>query len=386
MRYDDSVTTYAACLTPPGSAAIAVIAVHGPKAWTITRALFRPAGSSERLLPESIEPPRFWYGKLTGDAADEVVLFFRRLQPVPSVEIHCHGGRQMISLILETLASHGVQVCSWQELERIGSDDPLYAEAVMALAEARTARTAAILLDQFHGALGGSIDAVLAALEQGDIAMATDLLESLVRYIPLGQHLTSPWRVVIAGAPNVGKSSLVNALAGYQRSIVSPVPGTTRDAVVTTIAIDGWPIELTDTAGLHVSGEDLEQQGMERARQAVSQADLCIWLLDAAAPPVWPDERVASPLLAVNKIDLPPVWSIEQAAEAVHVSALTGTGLQELCDSISRRLVPAPPPVGTGIPFTPEFCQRIEQAWSNCKAGRIEIVIELLAKRLLKRK
>src|SRR5207302_2223379 len=115
------------------------------------------------------------------------------------------------------------------------------------------------------------------ALDRGNVDEATQLLGSLVRFAALGRHLTQPWRVAVMGAPNVGKSSLVNALAGYQRSIVAPTPGTTRDVVTTLIAVDGWPIELADTAGLHTQAGDLEGQGIARARAAAGEADLCLW-------------------------------------------------------------------------------------------------------------
>src|SRR5439155_711085 len=113
------------------------------------------------------------------------------------------------------------------------------------------------------------------------------ILKELKSRTRLGRHLTNPWRVVVAGAPNVGKSSLVNALAGYARCVVSPTPGTTRDVVSTLIAVDGWPIELLDTAGLRLPGENLEQQGIALARAAVESADLCLWVIDASASPIW---------------------------------------------------------------------------------------------------
>src|SRR4029453_3197945 len=99
-------------------------------------------------------------------------------------------------------------------------------------------------------ALGGAVRQVVAEITREDWSDAVELLGAVLEFAELGQHLTAPWRVVLAGPPNVGKSSLINALAGYQRTIVSHVPGTTRDVVTTTTAIDGWPVELADTAGL----------------------------------------------------------------------------------------------------------------------------------------
>ena len=357
--------TYAACLTPPGSAAIAVVGVRGTEAWTVVRALFRPAVQPDGPLPETVPSPRFWFGKLTGAVADEVVLVVRQFEPVPSVEIHCHGGRQVVELVLKTLVGHGVEVCPWQQLERLSGDDPLRSEAAIALAEARTTRTAGILLEQYHGAFARAWNEVESLLQQGETDQAAALLEPLVQRCALGRHLTIPWQVVIAGPPNVGKSSLVNALAGYQRSVVSPVPGTTRDVVGTTIAIDGWPVELFDTAGLHAAGEDLEKEGIERAQQAIASADLCLWLLDASAPAIGPGEEIPAPLLVINKIDLPPAWPLVEATGAVPVSARTGEGLEDLCDAINRRLVPAPPPPGAAVPFTPELCDQVSRLAAN---------------------
>src|SRR5262249_21504979 len=154
-----------------------------------------------------------------------------RAGPVPWLELHCHGGREVVRLFLELLEARGVRACSWQELDRLTADDPLQAQAAAALASALTSRTASILLDQQQGAFRRAAEAVRAALQRGERDEACPLVAELERHTSLGRRLTAPWRVAVAGAPNVGKSSLVNALAGYQRSIVSAVPGTTRDVV-----------------------------------------------------------------------------------------------------------------------------------------------------------
>jgi tRNA modification GTPase len=176
--------------------------------------------------------------------------------------------------------------------------------------------------------------------------------------------------VVVAGPPNVGKSSLVNALAGFQRSVVAETPGTTRDVVGTLLAIDGWPIELIDTAGLRGDTEGVEEEGVRRAVLAARSADLCLWVADAsAAPPASPPTPGA--LLVVNKIDLPAGWDLDSLPGALRVSAKTGAGLAELCDALSRRLVPAVPAPGAAVPFTPEWCDRIEQAALHVAAGDV---------------
>src|SRR5262249_61072583 len=125
--------------------------------------------------------------------------------------------------------------------------------------------------------------------------------EDVTPWSGLGEHLTKPWRVVIAGAPNAGESSLLNALAGYQRSIVAPTPGTTRDVVTLILAIDGWPVEFADTAGLREAGETLGGQGNGQAREAVTKGDLCLWVLGSTCGPGFPPGGVRSVLLVVDK-------------------------------------------------------------------------------------
>jgi tRNA modification GTPase len=280
-----SQPTYAACLTPPGTGGIAVIAVWGLRALSTVESLFRARSaskcSSNHLLALRAPDGRFFLGRFGGEIADEVVLSVKQTEPVPSVEIHCHGGAEVVRLLLESLQHRGVEVCTWQEWEARSGDEPLRAAAAVALTEARTVRTAAILLDQYHGAFDQAVREIIAALDKEDIEYAGERLDELAHFADLGRHLTRPWRVVVAGPPNVGKSSLVNALAGYQRAVVSATPGTTRDVVTTEIAVDGWPIELADTAGLRDSGEVLELQGIAQARTAADAADLCLWLLDA---------------------------------------------------------------------------------------------------------
>src|ERR1051326_3485894 len=205
--------TYVACLTPSGVGAIATLAVRGPQAWTVMCDLFRPRSP----LPAQPMIGPIWLGRLGAELADEAVLSVKQIQPVPWVEVHCHGGREVIRLLLEAFSASGVRLCSWQEFETLTNPDPVDAQAAHALANAFTFRVAAVLLDQQQGAFRRAVQAIVSALEQADTTTVTRALEELQRRTNVGRRLTTPWRVVIAGAPNVGKSSLVNALAGYQR-------------------------------------------------------------------------------------------------------------------------------------------------------------------------
>jgi len=354
--------TLAACLTPPGTGAIAVVAVRGPRAWEAVQPLFASGmGSGPRQTP-TLEPDRCYLGRFGDAFADEVVLAVKRVHPTPWLELQCHGGVEVVRMCLEALDRRGVAICPWQQLLRITTDNPLRAAAEVVLAHTPTARTAAIVLDQCHGAFEAALRAILAAHAEGKADAAGRLIAELARYIPVGRHLMRPWRLVIAGAPNVGKSSLANALAGYPRSVVSPVPGTTRDVVASRLAIAGWPVELADTAGLREGIETVEAAGIHRARETASMADLCLWVLDGSSQPVWPDLAAANLHFAINKADLPAAWDWQQAAGAVCVSALAGKGVAELAESLEGWLVPDPPPAGAAVPFTPELCDEVREA------------------------
>jgi tRNA modification GTPase len=376
--HTSEVPTYAACLTPSGTGAIATLAVRGPAAWEVSRALFQPR--SGKALPLEPLAGSIWLGRFGEATRDESVLVVKRGHPTPAVELHCHGGREVVHLLLELLEARGCLVCSGLELERIATPDPLRPVAAAALVEARTARTAAILLEQYHGAFAGAVQAILAAIDAGDTARSAVLLGNLAQWTSLGRHLVTPWRVTVAGAPNVGKSSLVNALAGYQRCIVAATPGTTRDVVTTVLALDGWPVEVADTAGLRSTATDeLEGQGIDLALSAAAGADLCLWVLDASAAPVWPAASLPNLRFIINKVDLPASWNFEAAREAPRVSAQTGVGIAELCRTVAQWLLPVAPTPGTPLPFTPLLCQRVEESQQHLAAGRRAEARALLA-------
>jgi tRNA modification GTPase len=179
-------------------------------------------------------------------------------------------------------------------------------------------------------------------------------LESLLHRANIGLHLVHPWRVVIAGPPNVGKSSLLNALLGYERAIVFDQPGTTRDVVAAQAALDGWPIELFDTAGLRESRDALEAAGIDLARQKLAEADLVLLVFDASASWTPADAEMLSQwpsaLVVHNKCDLAPVPF--DRPTGLLTSALTGERIGELIEQIIARLVLESPRPGDAVPFT----------------------------------
>jgi tRNA modification GTPase len=378
-------TNRVAVLTPEGTGAIATVALVGPDAWQLARRRFKSAPG--RPLPDEPAPGATWFGHLDGEVADEVVL---TVPPGPGparIEIHCHGGRQVVGWSVESFRSDGCVEATWQEVQPalVPPDGDLRAWAF--LPHAATTRTAAVLLDQCYGSFLRATQTAMAALDAGNRNVAQQTLAALARYAPAGRHLVEPWHVVVVGAPNVGKSSLINALAGYQRSVVAPVPGTTRDVVTVSLAFAGWPIELADTAGLHESPDELEREGMARARAALASADLCLWLLDTTCHPVGPTHRLLEEigasrenmLFVLTKMDQKPTWDLRGMPQAVRVSSKHGDGIDELMQRVVRRLVPDEPPPGAAVPFTPELSKQVEEACRLVRAGELQSAAAVLA-------
>lgn len=337
--------TRVSVLTPPGTGAIATVAVVGPQAWELVRAKFRPAKGT---LPESPPLHRFWYGNLGDGAGDEVIVAVRHVEPDVCVEIHCHGGRRVVRWVVEQFGapSPPIRLPSGEMGVDVRALDPL--------TRATTTRTASILLDQYHGAYTRAIESIRANWPN-----SREQLQRLVALAPLGRHLVEPWKVVIAGPPNVGKSSLINALAGYQRSVVAPIAGTTRDVVTAQVAFDGWPVELSDTAGLRDATESLEAAGIKLAKARLESADLIVWVIDLSEPtPALPD--FTPHLIVGNKCDV-----ASTRAGLLPVSATTGAGIAELITAIVTRLVPVSPEPGEAVPFTPELADQVERALAS---------------------
>ncbi len=148
----EGTPTWIACLTPPGQSALATLGLYGPRAWPALRKLFRRHRGDE--LPEEPTSGRFWLGRLGGEVADEVVVAVKQSEPQPWLEVHGHGGREVVRFLLELFREQGLQSCGWEDFLRKTSADALSAEAAIALSQAATLRTASILLDQQQGALG----------------------------------------------------------------------------------------------------------------------------------------------------------------------------------------------------------------------------------------
>jgi len=287
-----------------------------------------------------------------GESSEEIVACRRDDR---RVEIHCHGGSQASEAILRVLSAAGARRLDWRTWLRESLGVSTATEARIALAEAPTERTARILLDQMQGALSREVETAAALIRSGDLTAAGERLAGLLSRAELGLRLTCSWRVVLAGEPNVGKSTLVNALVGYQRAVVFDQPGATRDVVTATAALDGWPVQFADTAGLRAAENPLEAAGVERARRELADCDLPLLVFDASRPWSPADETLRAPfphaLLVHNKRDLAPP-SDSDRPPGINTCALSGHGLPELIAAIVERIVPEPPAAGEGVPFT----------------------------------
>jgi tRNA modification GTPase len=269
-----------------------------------------------------------------------------------------------VALVAEALVALGAERRQPVAWVRQGARSTIAAEAQVDLARAPTVRTAEILLEQAEGALENDLRRLLQRLD--DPSTALDLLDALIRRAEPGLRLVNGWRVVLAGRPNVGKSRLLNALAGFERAIVDPSPGTTRDVVSIRTAFDGWPVELADTAGLRPARDaDLvEASGIALARTHQKEADLVLVVLDRSEPLTDTDRAILAThrlgLVVANKADLPAAWEAGDSG-FLSISAERGDGIEGLVEAMARRLVPDPPPPGSGVPFRPSHGRRLEE-------------------------
>ena len=379
---DERITV--ARLTAAGRSAVATLLLEGPGAAQLLDGLFSAKNAPSGLSPgERLFVGRFQDHGQGSRLGEEIVV---RCRSERCVELHCHGGSASIERIESILVAHGCEPVDWKDRADSrhdgGHDDPIRAAARLALAKVETARTAAVLLDQYQGALRREIESILASLAAKDAPAATKKIKAILAWADLGRHLVEPWRVVLAGRPNVGKSTLINALVGYGRAIVHHVPGTTRDVLTAATAVEGWPVLLADTAGLRSTDHPIERAGVRLAEEQLEAADLVLLVFDASEQ--WSDEdrqlcrRRPSALIVHSKIDLadesrlfiapqdrPPGIATSGLA-GVDTSGL-GRGITQLAAAIGRRLVAESPPPMSAVPFTKPQIAALQAALAVCE-------------------
>ncbi|MBB6097410.1 tRNA modification GTPase [Deinobacterium chartae] len=361
--------TIAAISSAQGLGAVGIVRVSGPRAHAVADAVFRG-----RRVPSRTPGGRFLFGRFldaAGNVIDEgLLLVFRAPHSYTGedvVEFQAHGGPAVLAALLARTLELGARVAQPGEFTLraylAGRIDLAQAEAVGALVNAQTdtARRQAAMglqgaLSRRVEALSAQLTRVLAAVqamldypEEGvpeedrerPLRAAVQDLEALLHSARAGRMAQRGARLALIGRPNAGKSSLLNALLGYERSIVTPVAGTTRDYLEAALELAGVPVTLIDTAGLRETLDAIEAAGVSRARELAENADLVLLLEDGSQPREPVDEALLAPLEGRllrlrTKADLPAAWEDERS---LPVSAASGLGLPELREALRQRLL-----------------------------------------------
>jgi tRNA modification GTPase len=375
--------TIAAIATPAGMGGIGIIKMSGPRSVEITGRIFQPRHAALPLASH-----RLSYGEIvdpdTQQTLDEVLVSFmaqpRSYTREDVIEINCHGGYQVLQGILSLVISAGARLAEPGEFTRRaflnGRIDLAQAEAVIDLIEATSSASARQAAQQLTGTLSQEINhlrnellIVLSALEASiefpeedlDAPSPTELLTQtgylisrltgLMHTYDRGRMVREGVCMVIAGKPNVGKSTLFNRLLNEERAIVTPLPGTTRDCIEESLVIKGLPVKLVDTAGLRDAVDMIEEAGVRITNKKLDQADLTVLVIDGSVGLDRRDEELLSRLrerkviVACNKADLPTRVFLETleaclpAGRFVTISALHGTGIEELKEAVAATLL-----------------------------------------------
>lgn len=368
--------TIAAISTAPGPAGISIVRISGPDAFAIAERITGVAPSSSRLEAHFA---RFRDGA-TGERIDEgIVLFFKAPHSYTGedvAELQGHGGRVPSARLLRLATDAGARPAAPGEFTRraflSGRIDLVRAEAVMDLIGAASDRAAVSAYEQLEGRLSSEIDSIYDAMVSvaadvehlldfdeneveggfaeraaGECDSIRSRLDALIASWRLGSLLREGALVVLCGKPNAGKSSLLNALLGRERAIVSPVAGTTRDSIEEPFSVCGIPVRLVDTAGLRASGDGIEAAGVARAQALVGRADVVVEVIDASDgdhAQAAASAIASGHVVALNKSDIAPGAAETFAGEqdVVPTSAKCGTGLDALIARIAARLDAAP--------------------------------------------
>lgn len=363
-RFSGLSDTIAAIATAPGAAGVGIVRVSGAQALSVADAVF-----CGRKRPSQVAGGRFLYGQFMAGAEvldDGLCLIFRAPHSYTGedvIELHSHGSPAVLSALLSATLLAGARPARAGEFTLraylAGRLDLAQAEAVMNLVETQTQagrRQAALglggALSQRVAGIAARLTDVLAALaalmdypEEGvppqeralPLREALDDLDDLLQSAQAGRVATHGARLALLGRPNAGKSSLLNALLGYERSIVTPLAGTTRDYLEAQLELAGVPITLIDTAGLRDATDQIEAQGVRQARQLAENADLLLSLEDGSQPREPLDLPSGVPVIALQtKADLGRVW---QDPASLPVSAATGEGLSTLRERIREVLL-----------------------------------------------
>ena len=374
--------TIAAIATGAQIAAIGILRLSGPDSISIADRLFHPADGAAMSDHES---KTLIYGSLCDEKGRLLDLCLCTCSRAPrsytgedTVEFQCHGSPVVLRAALEASFALGARQAGPGEFTKRaflnGCLELTAAEAVADLIDAETIESARNAAGQLSGAIGGKISAIYDSLREisahyhavldypdediEDFRLAeyrcviTEAQRSLQRLLDSygrGRLMNAGLPAAIIGRPNVGKSSLLNALLGYERAIVTAIPGTTRDTIEEKLRIGGLVLRLIDTAGLRESSDEVEQLGVERSRRATEQAELVLAVIDGSAPLGEEDrevlrlaEQAPKAIAILSKSDLPQrITRLDTTLPQLTLSAAAGDGLAELARTIEQ-LYPQP--------------------------------------------
>lgn len=374
--------TIAALSTPPGEGGIAIVRVSGRLSFSIVSSVLSPQKREKEFPIRQVI-----HGHMVDDSEyiDEVLVVFykgpRSYTGEDVVEISCHGSPYIARRIVDLLIQKGARAASPGEFTfrafLNGKMDLVQAEAVVDMVHSRTEAARKIAVAQLDGVLSAKIrsmaDRIVQACSLLEIELdfseedaefitkqqMTRMIESILHEMDAligsydkGRISREGIRIVLAGKPNVGKSSLLNALLEKERAIVTEMPGTTRDTVEDILDIQGVMTIITDTAGIRESNDPIEREGIARAEKAFDRADLVLCVIDRSRKPDEEDllflDRIRQSgkqvFLLINKSDLPDAWPKDQLSRAsvsfpaFSVSAVTRDGMQELIASLEETI------------------------------------------------
>ncbi len=381
--------TIAAVSTAPGEGAIGVVRLSGPEALPILLRLFRRKNPCVPVSADYFKPRQMRYGVVAnpddGEALDEVLAVWmegpRTYTCEDVVEIHGHGGSVVLERILGAAVHLGARVAEPGEFTKRaflnGRIDLSQAEGVIDIIRARSDRARRLAFTSLGGHAKERLDRIRTALTEllahmeawldfpdedipeTDIRLLLERIDTARGHIRgilegfrEGAVLRDGMTLAIVGRPNVGKSSLLNALLREERAIVTDVPGTTRDTVEGACQVRGIPLRLVDTAGIREAGDPVEAEGVRRSLEAFARADCGIVVLDGSSPLEPSDRETLEGLrdkpgvVVINKSDLPPAFQpdairplVLEDMRLIRVSAKTGAGVDDLRDTIEDLVV-----------------------------------------------
>ncbi len=367
---EDTIVANATALVPSG---VAIVRISGKDALKIGTSLFSKKAN--------ITPRKAYFGKVLdrqGNVLDEgLLLYFKAPHSFTGedvVELHLHGSVPVVKKVIEEAINLGARLAEPGEFTKRaflhGKIDLVQAEAIAQLIEAKTEKASRAALNLLEGKLSsqikqlrdklieveGLIEAELNFPEdveeielqqiQTTLKEVLDKIEELLKTYKRGKLLSEGIKLAIVGRPNVGKSSLFNALVGYERAIVSDIKGTTRDFIEEEFSIRGYPVKLIDTAGIREAEDKIEKLGIEKAKEKINEADIVIFVFDASEGLTDEDLKILenvkdkNPIIVGNKIDLGIAESKikDYYNDVIFVSTKTKEGLKNLEDEIINRL------------------------------------------------